>query len=625
MKYRAEIDGLRALAVVPVILFHAGFEVFSGGFVGVDVFFVISGYLITTILIEDLENNRFSILNFYERRARRILPALYTVTITTAIASSAILYPEYLVSFAKSLISAPLFAANFYFWSERGYFGESSELKPLIHLWSLAIEEQFYIIFPLILLLFNKFKKTFYSLFALGFILSLGASYYITKIHFDTAFYFPFTRAWELLAGSLAALILHKRLVKLKAHNAEIVAFFGLILIVYSYFSFDSQTPFPGIYAVIPVVGTFLFVISASSSFYLKKLFSLKPIVFLGLLSFSLYLWHQPIFSLSRHLRLFDNNFIELSLLTLLLSYLTYRNVEAPFRNKFFISRANVFLSSLTGAVFLILVGSFIISNNGFPNRYAESDIPLLEQLSDYKGYNQRIFDSRELEPFDQNSQRRIVIVGDSYAKDLMNIVDESNLFSNVQFSTRQVNSECGNLYLDDYKLIEGNIPLNRLERCRLLGWYQGKAFNEILNQADEIWVAAAWSRWVIDYLPQSISNLSNQFGVPVRVFGLKNFGAISPYKLISIPSVQRANYTQTVSTGAIEISEYLNEVMSNYEFFYPLLKPLCGGDYSECRIFTDDGLLISADGGHLTREGAAESATRLRGVLNAISNSLQQ
>ena len=325
MKYRTEIDGLRALAVVPVILFHAGFELFGGGYVGVDVFFVISGYLITMILIEDIGNKRFSIVSFYERRARRILPALYTVAITTAIASSAILYPEHLVSFAKSLVSAPLFLANFYFWSERGYFEVTSELKPLIHLWSLAIEEQFYIIFPLILLFFNKFKKTFYSLLALGFILSLGASYYVTKIHFATAFYFPFTRAWELLAGSLAALILHKNLVKLKVYNAEIIASFGLILIIYSIFSFDRSTIFPGIYALIPVVGTFLFIISASSSFYLKKLFSLKPIVFLGLLSFSLYLWHQPIFSLSRHLTLFNGNFIEILLLTLLLSYLTYR------------------------------------------------------------------------------------------------------------------------------------------------------------------------------------------------------------------------------------------------------------------------------------------------------------
>jgi hypothetical protein len=348
--------------------------------------------------------------------------------------------------------------------------------------------------------------------------------------------------------------------------------------------------------------------------------------VFVGLLSFSLYLWHQPIFSLARHLTFFEGNFIELSLLTFLLSYLTYRYVEGPFRNKFFMSRKNIFLSSLTGAVFLILVGSVIIANNGFPNRYTEGDRALLEQLSrNYMAYNQRLFNSRELQPFEKNSQRRVVIVGDSHAKDLMNIVDKSNLFSNVQFSTRQVNSECGNLYLDDYKLIEEYIPLNRLERCKFLGWYQGKAFNEILNEADEIWLASLWKSWVIDYLPQSISNLSNQFGVPIRIFGRKDFGAIESYEFMSIPSGQRANYTQVASTEAIEISEKLNEVMSNYEWFHPLLSPLCGGDYSKCRIFTNDGLVISPDGGHLTRVGVAESAIMLRNLLNTISNSLQQ
>ena len=173
MKYRAEIDGFRALTVVPVMFFHAGVELFSGGFVGVDVFFVISGYLIASILIEDLEKKRFSITNFYERRARRILPILYIVTISSSLVSSIFLYPEYLVSFAKSVISAPIFLANFFFWSERGYFGETSELKPLIHLWSLAVEEQFYIAFPIFLLLIKKHQKIFYISLAIAFFASI--------------------------------------------------------------------------------------------------------------------------------------------------------------------------------------------------------------------------------------------------------------------------------------------------------------------------------------------------------------------------------------------------------------------------------------------------------------------
>ena len=159
MKYRPEIDGLRALAVVPVILFHAGFEFFSGGFVGVDVFFVISGYLITTIIIQDIDKKRFSLVYFYERRARRILPVLYVVVFFTLIASYFILLPEDLVSLGKSAVSIPLFSSNFYFWSERGYFGVANELKPLVHTWSLAVEEQFYIVFPLLLIILKNYRK----------------------------------------------------------------------------------------------------------------------------------------------------------------------------------------------------------------------------------------------------------------------------------------------------------------------------------------------------------------------------------------------------------------------------------------------------------------------------------
>ena len=625
MKYRAEIDGLRALAVVPVILFHAGFELFSGGFVGVDVFFVISGYLITTILIEDIENKRFSIINFYERRARRILPALYIVVITTAIASTLILYPEQLKSFGKSLISTPLFSANFYFWSERGYFGKSSELKPLIHLWSLAVEEQFYIVFPIILLLLAKFRKSLYLLLTLGFLLSLASSYYVTKVHFDTAFYFPFTRAWELVFGSFAALIMTRYKRINSTALAEVATGVGLSLVIFSYLNFDSTTPFPGVHAFIPVFGTFLFIISASSSRWIKGIFSLKPIVYFGLLSFSLYLWHQPIFALTRHLNIFEENLLLITLCTILLSYLTFNYVEAPFRNREFFNRKVVFLLSTTVGILIVIGGLVVVSNDGFPGRFPPEDRNLLVQLANYEGYNQRAFDSIENVPFDSDNSKRIVVIGDSYAKDFLNIVIESNLFADVQFSTRQINSECGNLYLDDYSVIVPYIPKNRLARCRFLGWYGEEDFRDILRNADEIWLTALWREWVVDFLPLSISRLKDDYNIPIRVFGIKNFGSISPYRLISIPASQRSNYSQIVNQKSIQVSSKLANVMEGYEFYYPLLAPLCDGDYNECKIFTDAGFLVSRDGNHLTREGAIESAERISDVLTSIANSIRE
>jgi len=178
LNYRAEIDGLRAVAVVPVILFHAGFTTFSGGYVGVDVFFVISGYLITTLLIDDLDQARFSLVRFYERRVRRILPALYSVVLVTLGLAIALLTPDDLVRLAKSAVSIPVFLSNVFFWSERGYFGPAAELTPMIHTWSLAVEEQFYILFPLVLFLtYRKSKAAFLFVIGALLIVSLAASY----------------------------------------------------------------------------------------------------------------------------------------------------------------------------------------------------------------------------------------------------------------------------------------------------------------------------------------------------------------------------------------------------------------------------------------------------------------
>ena len=212
MKYRTEIDGLRALAVMPVILFHAGFELFSGGFVGVDVFFVISGYLITTILIEDIENKRFSIVNFYERRARRILPALFFVMLVSIPFAWMLLSDAALNKFGNGLIGVSLFLSNLVFWRQQGYFDESAELNPVLHTWSLAVEEQFYVLFPILLVLAWRFgkNKVFWMIVVIAAV-SMLLSEWGWRNQATANFYLAPTRAWELLAGSIAAFIVHKK------------------------------------------------------------------------------------------------------------------------------------------------------------------------------------------------------------------------------------------------------------------------------------------------------------------------------------------------------------------------------------------------------------------------------
>ena len=233
MKYRAEIDGLRALAVVPVILFHVGFEMFSGGFVGVDVFFVISGYLITTILIEDIENNRFSIFNFYERRARRILPALFFVMFIAVLPAYLLMLPDELQNFGQSLVATTLFSNNLLLYITTDYWALESDFKPLLHTWSLAVEEQYYFIFPIFLLLLWKFgKHNVFWIITIIVVISLTLSEWGWRNWPIANFYILPTRAWELLAGSLAAFVVQKQGVI----KNDFLALLGLLAILFSIF-----------------------------------------------------------------------------------------------------------------------------------------------------------------------------------------------------------------------------------------------------------------------------------------------------------------------------------------------------------------------------------------------------
>jgi len=334
LKYRAEIDGLRALAVVPVILFHAGFELFSGGFVGVDVFFVISGYLITTILIDDIENNRFSIVNFYERRARRILPALSFVMLVCIPFAWMWMLPSQMKDFSQSLVAVSLFASNILFWRESGYFDASAEEKPLLHTWSLAVEEQYYVLFPIFLFFAWRFGKNrvFWIIVVVA-----AASLLLSEWGFrnkPTAnFYLAPTRAWELLAGSIAAFIVQNRGVK--ANNA--LSLLGLAAILFSIFAYDESTPFPSVYALVPVIGVVLLVLFAEKDTLVAKFLSMKLIVGMGLISYSAYLWHQPLFAFAR-IKLVDEPTMPLmsflAIASIALAILSWKFVEEPFRSR---------------------------------------------------------------------------------------------------------------------------------------------------------------------------------------------------------------------------------------------------------------------------------------------------
>jgi len=370
LKYRAEIDGLRALAVIPVVLFHAGFEWFSGGFIGVDIFFVVSGFLITTILMEDIESDRFSLLRFYERRARRILPALFLVTTICIPFAWMWMLPIQMKDFSESVIAVSLFASNILFWQESGYFAAVAEQKPLLHTWSLAVEEQFYLLFPIFLFLVWRFgkDKVFWSIIVFT-TMSLALSEWGWRNKPDANFYLALTRAWELLAGSLAAFMVQARGVK----SSNTLSLLGLIAVISSFFIYDNTTPFPSVYALLPVAGVILLILFADVETLAAKILSARIFVGIGLISYSAYLWHQPLFAFAR-IRMSGDPSIYLmgSLVaaSFFLAILSWKFVERPFRNTNIINRRVILYGSLSGLVFCVVFGYFGYKTNGFKDRF---------------------------------------------------------------------------------------------------------------------------------------------------------------------------------------------------------------------------------------------------------------
>jgi peptidoglycan/LPS O-acetylase OafA/YrhL len=361
MKYRAEIDGLRALAVLPVILFHAGFEWFSGGFVGVDVFFVISGYLITTIIISEMAEGKFSIVNFYERRARRILPALFFVIIASFPLFYFSYYGNYFTEYVKSIAATATFTSNIFFWLNSNYFSLGSEIKPLLHTWSLAVEEQYYILFPIFLMFTWRLGiKWVLILLSIVFFISLGVAQLGAYNSPNAAFFLLPTRGWELLVGVFAAFYLKHNMYLKSLFLNQILSLLGLGMIVYSIIAFDESTPFPSLYALIPTIGTGLIILSSTKQTVVHSLLGSKVLVGLGLISYSAYLWHQPLLAALAFNMPFEERYfykILVILITLALAYLSYKFIEGPFRNKYQVSKQNIFIFAIVGSISLTLFG----------------------------------------------------------------------------------------------------------------------------------------------------------------------------------------------------------------------------------------------------------------------------
>ena len=615
MKYRAEIDGLRALAVLPVILFHAGFEWFSGGFVGVDVFFVISGYLITTIIISEMDEGKFSIINFYERRARRILPALFFVLMVCIPLALFLLAPSDLVSFGKSLIGVSTFLSNVFFWAESGYFDTASELKPLLHTWSLAVEEQFYILFPVFLIIIWKFGIKWVSLsLVILFLMSLGLAQWGAYNKPSATFFLLPTRGWELLIGALSAVLLTYRPPKFHNTVNQALGISGLLLIAYSISFFDERAPFPSFYALLPTVGTFLIIISAAPETAVQRLLSNKAIVGLGLISYSAYLWHQPLLSFARHwlgVTLDYSIALTICFMSLVLAWLSWRYVEAPFRKKKKFGRKFIFLSAACGCIFFASFGYYVSHANGFLSGYSKEYQKIYSKFFDSGSYVKARAKSIGLATFNKNNKKiDLMIIGDSHSQDLINAIYEAGLDESYEISSFVIPVKCGVLFVDEKADREWpGFP------CTNWKDFDEKFFTE-LSRADEVWIASSWKPLDAKYMDESLANISS-FHNKVTVFGKKGFGKITAgiYRNNDIEAWQ-FDYRQEHEKLRDEMlnSQIEHFVSSNGMRFINTQNLFCPTD-QQCANY-QFGDIVSYDGSHLTPFGARLLGNRLKTLL---------
>jgi len=374
--YRSDIDGLRAIAVISVILFHAGVASVRGGFIGVDVFFVISGYLITKILLDDT-----SIIRFYQRRARRIIPALSVVLATVLAVGLLLFLPHDLVDLSRSVEATLLFFSNILFWRKAGYFATETELWPLLHTWSLGVEEQFYIFFPLFVRVFAFLRRPYFiALMVLLAVVSLwSAAFSISHLKPVIAFYMAPTRAWELLVGSI---LVSARVPALKGYAARsAIAVLGLAGILAAVLVYTPTTPFPGLTALLPVIGCALLLYAGEGgSHALSRPLGWGPVRGIGLISYSLYLWHWPILAFARYVAVRALTPFETAaavLLAFILATLSWRYVERPFRRGF--SDRTIWLLSLAVSLTVLGAAAFFAAARGLPQRFPAKIVALNE------------------------------------------------------------------------------------------------------------------------------------------------------------------------------------------------------------------------------------------------------
>lgn len=628
MRYRPHIDGLRTLAVVPVVLFHLGMTALPGGFIGVDVFFVISGFLITGIIMKDLEAGQYSVLKFYQRRIMRIFPALFFMLAFVLVVSLFAYYGSTdLKSVGLQVIFSSIFASNFYFWSEAGYFTAAAETQPLLHTWSLAVEEQFYIIFPILLYFLHKFGKKYliWTICALS-ALSIGSAIVLTYIHQPTAFYLLPARAWELGAGALLSIL------RARSFGSRIdswLAGVGALLILLPMMLYTSGTPpFPGWAAIFPVVGATLLV-GWGSNGPVGLILTSRPIVYIGKVSFSLYLWHWPliVFYKSMINHTIDGwAMVSIGIVSFVAAVISTELVEKPFRTK----RARAVPARRAVSVGALFLATFValgavqvkapISLSG-----ASEDAVRVAEFANYRDsadYRTQFRTGTCLigqsdsgfEAFDQRvcaspdpTRMNILVVGDSHAAMFWKAISDKYPEANVMQATA---SGCR------FLLDSGGEA-----RCAAVrDW----AYNELLDsgEIDAVVLDGRWQMNEMKFVDRTLDYLKSHVSRILLLGPTVEYDGVFPTLLAdSIAVDEEFDVAGNRTAGRDEIDQAMSEAAAGANVPYvSVLSTICESN-EDCVLYAPDGDPMQFDYGHLTLSGSKfavqEQAEAIDSALN--------
>jgi peptidoglycan/LPS O-acetylase OafA/YrhL len=619
-KYQPEIDGLRAVAIVPVVVYHASPTWVPGGFLGVDVFFVISGYLITRLILADLRRGCFSMFGFWERRARRLLPAALLMSLMCWVLGYALLLPSELQRLGEEILSHSLFISNIYFWLTTDYFAPKAELRPLLHTWSLSVEEQFYLLVaPLLSLIWAKWRSGgVQAAVWLITVASLLASAELRLTDRDAAFYLLPSRAWELGLGAILAI--HKPV--LAKPVASILAACGLAMLLFAY-AVPPSGPLPGKTTLLATVGTALMIASASAGNAVTGLLRAGPLVWIGLLSYSLYLWHWPALSYLTILRgdLRTPNEIQAALLVAFVAAVaSFYLVERPIRRRQFLKgRREILVAASTAVGVAALVGLVTLRANGFEGRWSDGALQLAQgQNDDYFRHPEctelsvaRIErkDFCRIGSNPDNHRGRVVVLGDSHGAAMMALFDEWADLNEIR-GWQASRPRCKPLAL----------------RPKACGQFSRSALEFIKEKKPtDVVVVGRWEqsiaeKWYHLELARHVQELAKQ---GIRVWFIRqapNPGVVVPTSLARAhefgwepPQLDKDRYLRTTRTEEDKV------IAESLPFLAGVLDPmpfLCNG--SRCRVEVD-GRAVYTDDNHLSSSGAIGLLGMLAPITDAI------